>query len=69
MRGNIVQCLGMFQVFLEVFDFYYFASATRFHFAVRLLSNRSQMSTKCGKNEKSGTRAAGECACVSLMMA
>ena len=27
-----------------------FQSATRFHVAVRLFSNRSQMTSKCGKN-------------------
>ena len=33
----------------------------RFHVAVRLFSNRSQMTSKCGKNKKSGTRRAAEC--------
>ena len=33
----------------------------RFHVAVRLFSNRSQMTSKCGKNKKSGTRGAAEC--------
>ena len=34
---------------------------TRFHVPVRLLSNRSQMTSKCGKNKKSGTRGVAEC--------
>ena len=33
----------------------------RFHVTVRLFSNRSQMTSKCGKNKKSGTRGAAEC--------
>ena len=34
--------------------------ANRFHVALRLFSNRSQMTSKCGK-KKSGTRAVAEC--------
>ena len=33
----------------------------RFHVAVRLFSNRSQMTSKCGKKKKSGTRGVAEC--------
>ena len=33
----------------------------RFHVAVRLFSNRSQMTSKCGKEQKSSTRGAAEC--------
>ena len=29
-----------------------FSSTNRFHVAVRLFSNRSQMTSKCGKNKK-----------------
>ena len=32
-----------------------------FHFAVRLFSNRSQMTSKCGKNEKVAHKAIAEC--------
>ena len=37
----------------------------RFHVAVRLYSNRSQMTSKCGKNKKVAHEAIAEC--VSLM--
>ena len=33
----------------------------RFHVAVRLLSNRSQMTSKCGKNKKVAHEAIAEC--------
>ena len=34
----------------------------RFHVAVRLFSNRSQMTSKCGKNKKAGgTQSITEC--------
>ena len=33
----------------------------RFHVAVRLFSNISQMTSKCGKTKKSGTRGVAEC--------
>ena len=33
----------------------------RFHFAVRLFSNRSQMTSKCGKNKKVAHEAIAEC--------
>ena len=33
----------------------------RFHVAVRLFSNRSQMTSKCGKNKIKGTRGVAEC--------
>ena len=38
-----------------------FSLTNRFHVAVRLFSNRSQMTSKCGKNKKSGTRDVAEC--------
>ena len=34
----------------------------RFHVAVRLLSNRSQMTSKCGKNKRVAHEAIAECA-------
>ena len=34
---------------------------SRFHVAVRLFSNRSQMSSKCGKNKKVTHEAIAEC--------
>ena len=34
----------------------------RFHVAVRLFSNRSQMTSKCGKNKKVAHEAIAECA-------
>ena len=37
-----------------------FYLTNRFHVAVRLFSNRSQMTSKCGKNKKSGTRGVAE---------
>ena len=33
----------------------------RFHVAVRLFSNRSQMTSKCGKNKKVANEAIAEC--------
>ena len=33
----------------------------RFHVAVRLFSNRSQMTSKCGKNKKVSHEAIAEC--------
>ena len=33
----------------------------RFHVAVRLFSNRSQMTSKCGKNQKVAKEPLGEC--------
>ena len=33
----------------------------RFHVAVRLFSNRSQMTSKCGKNKKAAHKAIAEC--------
>ena len=33
----------------------------RFHVAVRLFSNRSQMTSKCGKNKKVAHKAIAEC--------
>jgi len=33
----------------------------RFHVAVRLFSNRSQMTSKCGKNEEVAHETLGEC--------
>ena len=33
----------------------------RFHVAVRVFSNRSQMTSTGGKKQRRGTRAAGEC--------
>ena len=33
----------------------------RFHVAVRLFSNRSQMTSKCGKNKKVAQEAIAEC--------
>ena len=33
----------------------------RFHVAVRLFSNRSQMASKCGKNKKVAHEAIAEC--------
>ena len=33
----------------------------RFHIAVRLFSNRSQMTSKCGKNKKVAHEAIAEC--------
>ena len=33
----------------------------RFHVAVRLFSNRSQMTSKCGKNKKVAHKAITEC--------
>ena len=41
--------------------FFSFAIANRFHVAVRLFSNRSQMKSECGKNKKSGIRGVPEC--------
>ena len=44
------------------FNIYFrlFHLTNRFHVAVCLFSNRSQMTSKCGKN-KSGTRGVAEC--------
>jgi len=40
--------------------------ANRFHVAVRLLSNRSQMTSKCGKNKKVAHEAIAECVLLFL---
>ena len=44
-------------------DFYHGTTylTNRFHFAVRLFSNRSQMTSKCGKNKKVAHEAIAEC--------
>ena len=38
-----------------------FYLTNRFHVAVRLFSNRSQMTSKCGKNKKVAHEAIAEC--------
>ena len=38
-----------------------FNLTNRFHVAVRLFSNRSQMTSKCGKNKKVAHEAIAEC--------
>ena len=38
-----------------------FCLTNRFHVAVRLFSNRSQMTSKCGKNKKVAHEAMAEC--------
>ena len=38
-----------------------FYLTNRFHVAVRLFSNRSQMTSKCGKNKKVALEAIAEC--------
>ena len=44
------------------FKFRHFINLTnRFHVAVRLFSNRSQMTSKCGKNKKVAHEAIAEC--------
>ena len=48
------------QVFLILYVGMYNLT-NRFQVAVGLFSNRSQMTSKCGKNKKSGTRGAAEC--------
>ena len=40
---------------------YVFYLTNRFHIAVRLFSNRSQMTSKCGKNKKVAHEAIAEC--------
>ena len=39
----------------------YIYLTNRFHIAVRLCSNRSQMTSKCGKNKKVAHEAIAEC--------
>ena len=39
----------------------HFLLTNRFHVAVRLFSNRSQMTSKCGKNKKVAHEAIAEC--------
>ena len=39
----------------------FFILTNRFHVAVRLFSNRSQMTSKCGKNKKVAHKAIAEC--------
>ena len=43
-------------IFICVFNL-----TNRFHVAVRLFSNRSQMTSKCGKNKKVAHEAIAEC--------
>ena len=40
---------------------YFFGLTNRFHVSVRLFSNRSQMTSKCGKNKKAAHEAITEC--------
>ena len=44
-----------------VFEFKFICLTNRFHVAVRLFSNRSQMTSKCGKNENVAHEAIAEC--------
>ena len=45
--------LAFSQFYLYNLDIYIYVYLTnRFHVAVRLFSNRSQMTSKCGKNKK-----------------
>ena len=44
-------------VFVSVYN----CLTNRFHVAVRLFSNRSQMTSKCGKNKKVAHEAIAEC--------
>ena len=49
---------------LVIFGSFSFPSmylTNRFHVAVRLFSNRSQMTSKCGKNKKVAHEAIAEC--------
>ena len=47
-RFNVARCI-------------YTYLTNRFHVAVRLFSNRSQMTSKCGKNKKVAHEAIAEC--------
>ena len=49
-RGSI--CVGNNVFFNNVFSFARAYLTNSFHVAVRLFSNRSQMTSKCGKNKK-----------------
>ena len=47
--------------FLKCLDTLCVNLTNRFHVAVRLFSNRSQMTSKCGKNKKVAHEAIAEC--------
>ena len=44
-----------------LYMYMYVYLTNRFHVAVRLFSNRSQMTSKCGKNKKVAHEAIAEC--------
>ena len=48
-------------MFVCMYMYMYVCLTNRFQVAVRLFSNRLQMTSKCGKNKKSGTRGVAEC--------
>ena len=50
-KKNLVSVFIIIRVYLT----------NRFHVAVRLFSNRSQMTSKCGKNKKVAHEATAEC--------
>ena len=63
-RKNLIFFLAYFCAVLRFPDPSYAAGfylINRSHMAVRLFSNRSQMTSKCGKNKKSGARGVAEC--------
>ena len=47
--------------FFFQYIYIYIYLTNRFHVAVRLFSNRSQMTSKCGKNKKVAHEAIAEC--------
>jgi len=46
---------------LKTFTFSLLCKTNRFYVATRLFSNRSQMTSKCGKNKKVAHKAIAEC--------
>ena len=55
-----VHCQG-FSPTLSLYIYIYIYLTNRFHVAVLLFSNRSQMTSKCGKNKKVAHEAIAEC--------
>ena len=49
-------------MYIYIYICIYIYLTNRFHVAVRLFSNRSQMTSKCGKNKKVAHEAIAECA-------
>ena len=57
-KNIVLYCIVLYCIVLYCIVLYL---TNRFHVAVRLFSNRSQMTSKCGKNKKVAHEAIAEC--------